>query len=89
MFPIVSIPFITKFIVCNSIIVQDYSIPVNGTYYTEEINELTKSDVFLLAPCKTQSTPIKAENAAKIQSLLVPNKCMTFYFIFFFYANSL
>ncbi len=78
MFPIDSIPFITKFIVCNSIIVQDYSIPVNSTYYTEEINELTKSDVFLLAPCKTLSTPIKAENAAKIQSLLAPNKRMTF-----------
>jgi hypothetical protein len=52
----VSIPIITKFIVCNSIIVQDHSIPVNATYYSEEINELTKSDVFSLAPCKTQST---------------------------------
>jgi hypothetical protein len=43
--PLASTMFITRFIVSNSIIVHDYFFPVNCTYYAEEINELTKSDM--------------------------------------------
>jgi hypothetical protein len=48
----VSIPFTTKFIFC---IIQ-YSIPVNSTYHTVEINELPKPDVFSVAPHANIST---------------------------------
>ncbi len=51
----VSIPFITKFIFCIFIIIQ-YSIPVNSTYHTVEINELPKPDVFSVAPRENIST---------------------------------
>jgi hypothetical protein len=51
----VSIPFTTKFIFCIFIIIQ-YSIPVNSTYHTVEINELSKTDVFSVAPHENIST---------------------------------
>jgi len=51
----VSIPFTTKFIFCIFIIIQ-YSILVNSTYQTVEINELPKPDVFSVAPHANIST---------------------------------
>ena len=53
----VSIPVTTKFIFCIFIIIQD-SIPVNSTYQTVEINELSKPDVFSVAPHENISTDI-------------------------------
>jgi hypothetical protein len=53
----VSIPFISPFYILLFInIVHNYSIPVNCTYCTDQINQLTKSEVFSMAPLKTIST---------------------------------
>ena len=67
----VSIPFITKFIFCIFIIIQ-YSIPVNSTYHSIEINKLPKPDVFSVAPhanistwCQINRTPPKCSPACQ------------------------
>jgi len=49
----VSIPF---YIVLFINIVHYYSIPVNSTYCIEQINESTKTDVFLVLPTKPPLT---------------------------------
>jgi len=64
----VSIPFTTKFIFC---IIQ-YSIPVNSTYHSIEINKSPKPDVFSVAPhanistwCQNNRTPPKCSPACQ------------------------
>jgi hypothetical protein len=62
-YPTVSIPF------CIFIIIQ-YSIPVNSTYPTVEINELPKPDVFSVAPHENISTPTHVKWSSACNSIV-------------------
>jgi hypothetical protein len=58
---IASIPFISPFIVSDSIIVQEHSIPGNCTYCTEEKNdESTQSDVCSLLIAKAYQYGVRS-----------------------------